>query len=38
MLFRRGCSICLYTMPSFDGRLTDQQVQALVDYLLQSGG
>ena len=26
------------SMPSFDGRLTDQQVQALVDYLLQSGG
>ena len=26
------------SMPSFDGRLTDQQVQALVDYLLNSGG
>jgi mono/diheme cytochrome c family protein len=25
-------------MPSFEGRLTDQQIQALVDYLLQSGG
>jgi mono/diheme cytochrome c family protein len=25
------------SMPSFDGRLTDQQVQALVDYLLNSG-
>jgi mono/diheme cytochrome c family protein len=26
------------SMPSFDGRLTDQQVQALIDYLLKSGG
>lgn len=25
-------------MPSFDGRLTDEQIQALVDYLLQTGG
>jgi mono/diheme cytochrome c family protein len=25
-------------MPSFEGRLTDEQVQALVDYLLDSGG
>jgi mono/diheme cytochrome c family protein len=25
-------------MPSFQGRLTDQQIQALVDYLLQTGG
>jgi mono/diheme cytochrome c family protein len=25
-------------MPSYDGRLSDQQVQALIDYLLQSGG
>ena len=25
-------------MPSFEGRLTDQQVKALIDYLLQSGG
>jgi mono/diheme cytochrome c family protein len=25
-------------MPSFKGRLTDQQIQALVDYLLQTGG
>jgi mono/diheme cytochrome c family protein len=25
-------------MPSFEGRLTDQQIQALVDYLLNSGG
>jgi sulfur oxidation c-type cytochrome SoxX len=25
-------------MPSFEGRLTDQQVQALIDYLLQTGG
>ena len=26
------------TMPSFEGRLTDEQLQALVDYLLQNGG
>jgi mono/diheme cytochrome c family protein len=26
------------TMPSFEGRLTDEQIQALVDYLLQTGG
>jgi mono/diheme cytochrome c family protein len=25
-------------MPSFEGRLTDEQIQALVDYLLKSGG
>ena len=25
-------------MPSFEGRLTDEQIQALVEYLLQSGG
>jgi mono/diheme cytochrome c family protein len=25
-------------MPSFKGRLTDKQIQALVDYLLQTGG
>ena len=25
-------------MPSYEGRLTDQQIQALVDYLLQNGG
>ena len=25
-------------MPSFEGRLTDEQIQALTDYLLQSGG
>ena len=25
-------------MPSFEGRLTDEQIQALVDYLLQNGG
>jgi len=25
-------------MPSFEGRLTDQQVDALIDYLLQTGG
>jgi mono/diheme cytochrome c family protein len=25
-------------MPSYEGRLTDQQIQALVDYLLQTGG
>jgi mono/diheme cytochrome c family protein len=25
-------------MPSFKGRLTDQQIQALIDYLLQKGG
>ena len=25
-------------MPSFKGRLTDEQVQALVEYLLQTGG
>ena len=25
-------------MPSYEGRLTDQQLQALVDYLLQTGG
>jgi mono/diheme cytochrome c family protein len=25
-------------MPSYEGRLTDEQIQALVDYLLQSGG
>ena len=25
-------------MPSFQGRLSDQQVQALIDYLLKSGG
>ncbi len=25
-------------MPSFDGRLTDKQIQALIDYLLKSGG
>jgi len=25
-------------MPSFKGRLTDKQIQALIDYLLQSGG
>jgi sulfur oxidation c-type cytochrome SoxX len=25
-------------MPSFEGRLTDQQIQALVDYLVQNGG
>ena len=25
-------------MPSFQGRLTDEQIQALVDYLLQTGG
>jgi cytochrome c2 len=25
-------------MPSFEGRLTDQQIQTLVDYLLQTGG
>jgi mono/diheme cytochrome c family protein len=25
-------------MPSFEGRLTDKQIQALVDYLLKSGG
>ena len=26
------------SMPSFEGRLTDEQIQALVDYLLESGG
>ena len=26
------------SMPSFEGRLTDEQIQTLVDYLLQSGG
>jgi cytochrome c2 len=25
-------------MPSFEGRLTDEQIQALVDYLLEQGG
>jgi cytochrome c oxidase subunit 2 len=25
-------------MPSFEGRLTDKQIQALIDYLLQTGG
>jgi mono/diheme cytochrome c family protein len=25
-------------MPAFEGRLTDEQIQALVDYLLQTGG
>jgi mono/diheme cytochrome c family protein len=25
-------------MPSYEGRLTDEQIQALVDYLLQNGG
>jgi cytochrome c2 len=25
-------------MPSYEGRLTDQQINALIDYLLQSGG
>jgi cytochrome c oxidase subunit 2 len=25
-------------MPSFEGRLSDQQIQALIDYLLKSGG
>jgi mono/diheme cytochrome c family protein len=25
-------------MPSFEGRLTDDQIQALIDYLLQTGG
>jgi mono/diheme cytochrome c family protein len=25
-------------MPTFEGRLTDEQIQALVDYLLQTGG
>jgi mono/diheme cytochrome c family protein len=25
-------------MPSYQGRLTDQQIQALIDYLLKSGG
>jgi mono/diheme cytochrome c family protein len=25
-------------MPSFEGRLTDKQIQALVDYLLETGG
>lgn len=25
-------------MPSFEGRLTDEQIQALVDYLLKEGG
>jgi cytochrome c oxidase subunit 2 len=25
-------------MPSFEGRLTDEQIQALIDYLLQTGG
>jgi mono/diheme cytochrome c family protein len=25
-------------MPSFDGRLTDKQIQTLIDYLLNSGG
>jgi mono/diheme cytochrome c family protein len=25
-------------MPSYDGRLTDEQIQALIDYLLQTGG
>jgi mono/diheme cytochrome c family protein len=25
-------------MPSFEGRLTDEQIQALTDYLLQNGG
>ena len=25
-------------MPSYEGRLTDEQIQALVDYLLQTGG
>jgi mono/diheme cytochrome c family protein len=25
-------------MPTFEGRLTDEQVQALIDYLLQTGG
>jgi len=25
-------------MPSFEGRLTDEQIQALVDYLLENGG
>ena len=26
------------SMPSFEGRLTDEQIQALVDYLLETGG
>ena len=26
------------SMPSYEGRLTDEQVQALIDYLLQQGG
>jgi mono/diheme cytochrome c family protein len=26
------------SMPSFEGRLTDEQIQTLIDYLLQSGG
>jgi mono/diheme cytochrome c family protein len=25
-------------MPSYDGRLTDEQIQALSEYLLQTGG
>jgi mono/diheme cytochrome c family protein len=25
-------------MPSFEGRLTDEQIQALIDYLLENGG
>ena len=25
-------------MPSYEGRLTDEQIQAVVDYLLESGG
>jgi cytochrome c oxidase subunit 2 len=25
-------------MPSYEGRLTDEQIQVLVDYLLQNGG
>jgi mono/diheme cytochrome c family protein len=25
-------------MPSFEGRLTDEQIQTLVEYLLQNGG
>ena len=25
-------------MPSFEGRLTDKQIQALIDYLLKNGG
>jgi hypothetical protein len=25
-------------MPSFKGRLTDEQIKALIDFLLQKGG